>query len=82
MIQGFWGRKIGMTQIFSDDNKVVPVTAVDASGWYVSQIKTINNDGYNAAQVAFARNKYQKKAFEILEDFAEALAERPAKLVI
>ena len=65
MIQGFWGRKIGMTQIFSDDNKVVPVTAVDASGWYVSQIKTINNDGYNAAQVAFARNKYQKKAFEI-----------------
>lgn len=65
MIQGFWGRKIGMTQIFSDDNKVVPVTAVDASGWYVSQVKTIANDGYNAVQVAFARNKYQKKSFDI-----------------
>ncbi|MBI2352672.1 50S ribosomal protein L3 [Candidatus Dependentiae bacterium] len=65
MIQGFWGRKIGMTQIFSEGNKVVPVTAVDASGWYISQIKTVDNDGYNAIQVVYVRKKYQKKAFEI-----------------
>lgn len=65
MIQGFWGRKVGMTQIFSDDNKVVPVTAVDASGWFVSQIKTEDNDGYSAVQVVYARNKYQEKSFEL-----------------
>lgn len=65
MIQGFWGRKVGMTQVFAEDNKVVPVTAVDASGWYVSQVKTVDNDGYNAVQVAYARNKYQKQTFEI-----------------
>ncbi len=65
MIQGFWGRKVGMTQVFAENNKVVPVTAVDVSGWYVSQIKTVDNDGYNAVQVAYLRNKYQKKTFEI-----------------
>lgn len=65
MIQGFWGRKVGMTQVFAENNKVVPVTAVDVSGWYVSQIKTVDKDGYNAVQVAYARNKYQKKTFEI-----------------
>lgn len=65
MIQGFWGRKIGMTQVFSADNKVVPVTAVDASGWYISQVKTMANDGYDAVQVVYARNKYQKKTFEL-----------------
>jgi large subunit ribosomal protein L3 len=66
MIQGFWGRKIGMTQVFSADNKVVPVTAVDASGWYVSQIKTMANDGYNAVQVAliFLRKKKRSMLLE------------------
>ena len=57
MINGFWGRKIGMTQVFTADNKVVPVTAVDASGWIVSQIKTQEKDGYNAIQVAYVREK-------------------------
>ncbi len=65
MIQGVWGRKVGMTQVFSTGNKVVPVTAVDISGWYVSQIKTMANDGYDAIQVAYARNKYQDKPFEL-----------------
>lgn len=65
MIQGFWGRKVGMTQIFSEDNKVVPVTAVDASGWFVSQVKTEEQDGYKAVQVVYPRAKYLKQSFEI-----------------
>lgn len=64
MINGFWGRKVGMTQVFAGDNKVVPVTAVDASGWYVSQIKSLEKDGYNAVQVAYVREKYQGKTFQ------------------
>ncbi len=65
MINSFWGRKVGMTQVFTADNKVVPVTAVDASGWIVSQIKTQEKDGYNAVQVAYIREKLQDKPFEI-----------------
>lgn len=63
MVQGFWGRKVGMTQIFSDDNKVVPVTAIDLSGWFVSQIKSEAKDGYNAIQVACVRNRYRGQSF-------------------
>lgn len=65
MINGFWGRKVGMTQVFTADNKVVPVTAVDASGWWVSQVKVQDNDGYNAIQVAYVREKLQGQAFQM-----------------
>ncbi len=64
MVNGFWGRKVGMTQVFAGDNKVVPVTAVDASGWYVTQIKSVDKDGYVAVQVAYVREKYQGKVFQ------------------
>ena len=64
MVNGFWGRKVGMTQVFAGDNKVVPVTAVDASGWYVSQIKSQDKNGYNAVQVAYVREKHQGKVFQ------------------
>lgn len=65
MIQGFWGRKVGMTQVFSEDNKVVPVTAIDASGWFVSQIKNEDSDGYKAIQVVCVRNKYKNESFQL-----------------
>ena len=65
MINGFWGRKIGMTQVFSDDNKVVPVTAIDGSGWVVSQIKVQEKDGYNAIQVAYVREKLKDQEFQM-----------------
>lgn len=63
MVKGFWGRKVGMTQIFAD-NKAVPVTAVDPSGWIVSQIKTTDKDGYNAVQVVYLRDRYQGQLFQ------------------
>lgn len=65
MINGFWGRKVGMTQVFTADNKVVPVTAVDASGWWISQIKLQEKDGYNAIQVAYVREKMRKQTFHV-----------------
>jgi large subunit ribosomal protein L3 len=64
MVNGFWGRKVGMTQVFAGDNKVVPVTAVDASGWYVSQLKAQDKNGYCAIQVAYVREKYQGQTFQ------------------
>lgn len=63
MIQGIWGLKVGMTQVFADDSKVVPVTVVNTAGWFVTQIKTVEVDGYNAIQVACLRKKYQGQSF-------------------
>ncbi len=50
---GILGRKIGMTQIFDENGKAVPVTAVEAGPCTVLQIKTPDNDGYSGVQVGF-----------------------------
>lgn len=63
MIQGIWGKKIGMTQVFNGD-VVVPVTAVDVSGWLVTRIKTAEADGYRAVQVGKLRNRYAQSPFD------------------
>lgn len=62
MAMGIWGRKIGMTQIFADD-KVVPVTAIDVSGWYVTNIKVAERDGYDALQVGKVKNRYAAEKY-------------------
>ena len=45
--------KVGMTQIFNEDGVLTPVTVLQAGPVYVSQIKTVENDGYEAVQVAY-----------------------------
>ena len=47
------GKKIGMTQIFDENGKVIPVTVVEAGPCVVSQKKTVETDGYNAVQIGF-----------------------------
>ena len=47
------GKKIGMTQIFDEKGKVVPVTVVEAGPCVVSQLKTVETDGYEAVQIGF-----------------------------
>ena len=49
--------KIGMTQIFAEDGALVPVTVLEAGPCVVTQIKTVENDGYSAVQVGFADKK-------------------------
>jgi len=56
-MKGIIGRKIGMTQVFTENGNVVPVTVVEAGPIFVTQIKTIETDGYNAVQVAFEDKK-------------------------
>ncbi len=51
------GKKIGMTQIFAETGEVVPVTVIEAGPEVVTQIKTVETDGYNAVQVAFEDQK-------------------------
>ena len=56
-MKGILGKKIGMTQIFTEAGEVVPVTVVEAGPVVVTQVKTIENDGYNAVQVGFVNAK-------------------------
>ena len=56
-MKGILGRKIGMTQIFTEHGEVIPVTVVEAGPVVVTQIKTTENDGYNAVQVGFVDAK-------------------------
>lgn len=51
------GKKIGMTQIFTEDGTVIPVTVVEAEPNIITQVKTTENDGYNAIQVGFLERK-------------------------
>lgn len=51
------GKKIGMTQIFTENGQVVPVTVVEAGPEVVTQIKTVETDGYNAVQVGYEDQK-------------------------
>ena len=54
---GLLGRKVGMMRIFTDDGDAVPVTVLDVSNNRVTQVKTVETDGYSALQVAFGTRK-------------------------
>ena len=60
MKKGLIGKKIGMTQLFDENGKVIPVTVVEAGPCTVVQKKTIENDGYEAIQVGFGDVKVQR----------------------
>ncbi|MDE6502563.1 MAG: 50S ribosomal protein L3 [Ruminococcus sp.] len=60
MQKGIIGKKIGMTQIFDEAGKVVPVTVVEAGPCVVVQKKTVENDGYNALQLGYGDVKVQR----------------------
>ena len=51
--KGIIGKKLGMTQIFDEKGNVIPVTLIEAGPCAVAQVKTVENDGYNALQLAF-----------------------------
>ncbi len=57
MQKGIIGRKVGMTQIFDENGKMIPVTVVEAGPCQVVQVKTTENDGYNAVQLGFGDKK-------------------------
>lgn len=54
---GLLGRKVGMMRIFTDDGDAVPVTVIDVSNNRVTQVKTVDTDGYTGVQIAFGTRK-------------------------
>ncbi len=53
MVKGLIGKKVGMTQVFSEDGAVIPVTVIQAGPCWVTQVKTSETDGYLAVQLGF-----------------------------
>ena len=66
------GKKIGMTQIFDETGKVIPVTVVEAGPCVVSQKKTVENDGYASIQIGFGDLKAHKVNKPMKGHFAKA----------
>jgi large subunit ribosomal protein L3 len=60
MLQGLIGRKVGMTQVFSEAGDVIPVTAIEAGPCWITQKKTPERDGYAAVQLGFGDKKLKR----------------------
>lgn len=56
-MKGILGRKLGMTQVFDENNRMIPVTVIEAGPCRVVQLKTPERDGYSAVQLAFGETK-------------------------
>src|ERR1700693_283056 len=56
-IEGIYGRKVGMTQLFEESGEAVPVTVIETPPCVVVQVKTAKSDGYDAVQVGFGERK-------------------------
>jgi large subunit ribosomal protein L3 len=77
MLKAIIGSKAGMTQIFDDNGKIVPVTVIEAGPCVVVQKKTVENDGYDAVQLGFKDVKEKKLTKPELGHLKNA--EAPAK---
>jgi len=66
------GKKIGMTQIFNEAGKVVPVTVIEAGPCAVVQRKTVDNDGYNAIQLGYGDKKSSRMTKPLKGHFDKA----------
>jgi len=72
MPQALLGKKIGMTRLFDDDGKNVPVTVIEVGPCYVSQIKTDETDGYDAIQIAYEDVRARNSTFPVIGHDAKA----------
>jgi len=72
MSLGLVGRKVGMTRIFAEDGRSIPVTVLDVSDNRVSQIKTPETDGYAAVQVAFGKRRVSRLTKPVAGHLAKA----------
>jgi len=77
---GLIGKKIGMTSLFTEEGKYVPVTIIEAGPCVVTQVKTIDNDGYHAIQIAFHDKKEKHCTKALLGHFKKANTTPKSKL--
>lgn len=77
---GLLGKKIGMTRVYDEKGKAIPVTVIEAGGNTALQIKTEDSDGYSAVQVGFDAQKVQRVTQPLLGHFKKASSE-PKRLI-
>ena len=75
MTMGLVGRKCGMTRIFTDDGVSIPVTVIEAQPNRITQVKTVERDGYNALQVTAGSRKASRVSKPEAGHFAKANVE-------
>jgi large subunit ribosomal protein L3 len=71
-MEGLIGKKIGMTQIFDDQGRRIPVTVIEVGPCPVVQVKTTETDGYNAVQLGFEEQKPHRMTKSMLKHFEKA----------
>ena len=71
-LKGVLGTKLGMTQVFSDDGKIVPVTVVEAGPCLVTAVRTPGTDGYSAVQLAYGEIDPRRVTKPVAGHFAKA----------
>jgi large subunit ribosomal protein L3 len=79
-MKGIIGRKVGMTRIFNEDGKVVPVTVIEAGPCPVIQVRTGDRDGYDAMQLGFDTRKEQRTTKPLMGHFRKSGA-APARVL-
>ena len=72
MVIGILGKKLGMTQVFDETGRMIPVTVIEAGPCVVTQVKTAENDGYEGVQVAFGDVKEKRVNKPVKGHFAKA----------
>ncbi|MDB1145167.1 MAG: 50S ribosomal protein L3 [Alcaligenaceae bacterium] len=77
---GLLGRKVGMTRIFTEDGESIPVTVLDVSNNRITQVKTVEQDGYAAVQVAYGTRRATRVTKALAGHYAKAGVEAGSTL--
>jgi large subunit ribosomal protein L3 len=80
--KGILGTKLGMTEIFTEDSRAVPVTVIQAGPCVVTQVKTPESDGYSAVQLAFAEARKGKTNKPLTGHFDKAGVKKPLRHLV
>lgn len=78
---GIMGRKLGMTQVFDENGKAFPVTVVQAGPCCVVQVKTRENDGYEAVKVGFGDVRKEKRVTKPLKGVFAKAGQKPCRML-
>lgn len=78
---GIVGKKLGMTHIFAEDGRSIPVTVIEAGPCCVIQIKTLENDGYEAAKIGFSEVRKVKKINKPIAGLFKKAGVKPYKVM-
>lgn len=80
-MKGILGKKLGMTQVFMEDGKAIPVTVIEAGPCCVMQVKTLDRDGYEAVKVGFSEIRKEKNVNKPMSGMFKKAGVKPYKLI-